>query len=536
MSSPSWNGLTFGVELEFMACPPERAYWKLWTPSASARANVAKLLSQHTSLPIACECDHDPEDFCAACADIPDKNKVGRTCIINYPETTDKSMIINACFLFKYEFLECVRGLNAERCWPGVEMCTPILGQAELASGLPTIKTILSGIRQTGAQITADDSCGMHVHVGVEQGMTVYLAKRIATLVVLLENSLILRFVAPHRWTSTYTMPICDDSQAAMKEASIDAADLEAFEKHMPPQLSMRPSKWNNNDPRKYYRILRTIWSCKDLDALSKQLRKNGINRCGLAISLRNHDGRPMKLFTRNRFEGTPSTVEFRYSQMTFDHVLLRNWVEVVARIVDLARAENGEFKKIAEEIIDLNYEAGQQRTAAWRLLLERVFKLEHRIPDWEVQLEKFVEENFTNKMENIGENTANIEGSTNNIEESNNSIEENNNLEGINGIRDNSRIDRSRPLEDQYVNALDILAQRADRSGVTPTQAVVKFIHDLDRKFDKLMELALADAIARRRGEPDTEDRKVFRDYTDEALDTILEVRGQALDILRQL
>ncbi|CEI69161.1 hypothetical protein FVEN_g4079 [Fusarium venenatum] len=395
MSSLAWNGLTFGVELEFMAAPPERAHWKLYTPTAAARSNISKLLTQHTTLPIACECSHLTNEACAVCADIPDRYKAGRICYIQ-PGASAESMAADSCFLFKYEFLECVKGLNAQRCWPGVEMCTPVLGQAELASGLPTVKTLLSALRKTGALITADDSCGMHVHVGVEGGMTVYLAKRITTLVILLENTLILRLVAPCRWTSQYASPICEDSQAAKKEAlNIDEADTSAFEKHVPSQSSMRPSNWNNNDPKMYYRMLRGIWSCEDLSSLAMELRKGGISRCGLAIALRNTDGRRNKLFIRDKYEGTPTTVEFRYSQMTFDHVLLRNWVEVVARIVDLARAEDEEFKKIVETIIDLNYEAGVQHTSAWKALLERVFGLEHRIPEWDAQLDKFKQSEY---------------------------------------------------------------------------------------------------------------------------------------------
>ncbi|CEF88527.1 unnamed protein product [Fusarium graminearum] len=401
MSSLSWNGITFGVELEFMAPPPDREHWKLYTPSAGARANVSKLLSQHTTQPITCECEHNPIDICCVCADIPANCKVdARTCVINPPGQIDQSRPATAYFHFMYEYLQCVKDLNAERCWPGVEMCTPILGQAELASGLPAVKDILSGMRKTGVPITADDCCGMHVHVGVEEGMTVYLAKRIATLVVLLENTLILRFVAPSRWVSEYATTICEDSQAAKKEATICPAELEAFEKHMPPRSRMHPSKWNSNDPKMYYRTLRTIWSCEDLEVLDVQLRRNGLKSCGLALSLRNYKDRNMRRAGENRYEGTPSTVEFRYAQMSFDHVLIRNWVEVMARIVDLARAQDDEFKDIVSTIIDVNYEAVSQRTSAWKPLLKQVFKLEHRIPDWEAQLEKFNRDEYISLLD----------------------------------------------------------------------------------------------------------------------------------------
>ncbi|CAF3579771.1 unnamed protein product [Fusarium graminearum] len=611
MSSLSWNGITFGVELEFMAPPPDREHWKLYTPSAGARANVSKLLSQHTTQPITCECEHNPIDICCVCADIPANCKVdARTCVINPPGQIDQSRPATAYFHFMYEYLQCVKDLNAERCWPGVEMCTPILGQAELASGLPAVKDILSGMRKTGVPITADDCCGMHVHVGVEEGMTVYLAKRIATLVVLLENTLILRFVAPSRWVSEYATTICEDSQAAKKEATICPAELEAFEKHMPPRSRMHPSKWNSNDPKMYYRTLRTIWSCEDLEVLDVQLRRNGLKSCGLALSLRNYKDRNMRRAGENRYEGTPSTVEFRYAQMSFDHVLIRNWVEVMARIVDLARAQDDEFKEIVSTIIDVNYEAVSQRTSAWKPLLKQVFKLEHRIPDWEAQLEKFnrdegeseyrgvfefgesgrqlavglvwslefgtysrASKSFTllhtqrlaNKMNHNmttdGDSMA-IDGHNMATEDPNMTVQDqsfnmpiqdpNMTIQGQNTATggqgqgmfsqvptewgDEGRVDFTKPIEDQWVSALDILSIRAEKAGITPKQAVVKLILELDIKHDRLLDLAEEDAISALRGEPDTEDRNIRRDYIKYALDAVDESREKAYDLLRRM
>jgi hypothetical protein len=315
MSSLSWNGLTFGVELEFMTPTPYQSLWSSKSPAAAARYNVAKLLARRTSLPVACECIHDRDEKCAACADIPSENILGDVGVINRPEATSNAGVKNACFLFKPEFLVHKNALNADRHWPGVEMCTPVFGQGELASGLATMKTVLSTIRQMGLDITTDDSCGMHVHVGVEGGMTLYLAKRVATLVVLLENTLILRLVAPSRWTSDWAMPICQGSQAAVQEGlSGNAADVEAFQQHIPPRSTMYPSKWNSDRPKMYFKMLSTIWFSEDLKDLSSALRKGGISRCGLAISLRDRNNSPARTFTPNDFEGTSSTVEFRYS------------------------------------------------------------------------------------------------------------------------------------------------------------------------------------------------------------------------------
>ncbi|OBS21480.1 hypothetical protein FPOA_07818 [Fusarium poae] len=106
-------------------------------------------------------------------------------------------------------------------------------------------------------------------------------------------------------------------------------------------------------------------------------------------------------------------------------------------------------------------------------------------------------------------------------IEQSNN-VEENNS-EGID-------------IESQYVNALDVLAALAENSGVTPVEAVSKFIRDLDRKFNRLMALEQADFIATIRGEVVTQDRRMMRDYLEEALEVVWDLRYQAMIILRRM
>ncbi|QPC79039.1 hypothetical protein HYE68_009791 [Fusarium pseudograminearum] len=97
-------------------------------------------------------------------------------------------------------------------------------------------------------------------------------------------------------------------------------------------------------------------------------------------------------------------------------------------------------------------------------------------------------------------------------------------------------QVDFTKPIEDQWVSALDILSIRAEKAGITPKQAVVKLILELDIKHDRLMDLAEEDAISALRGEPDTEDRKIRRDYIKYALDAVEESREKAFDLLRRL
>jgi hypothetical protein len=85
-------------------------------------------------------------------------------------------------------------------------------------------------------------------------------------------------------------------------------------------------------------------------------------------------------------------------------------------------------------------------------------------------------------------------------------------------------------------LDALDVLAALAENSGVTPVEAVSKFVRDLDRKFNRLMALEQADLIATIRGEVVTQDRRMMRDYLEEALEVVWDLRYQAMIILRRM
>ncbi|KAJ4138358.1 hypothetical protein NW768_002181 [Fusarium equiseti] len=375
--SPKWRNITFGAELEFMTPVPHQYLSSVASPAAASRYHIAKIFAEQTSFPTAVECSHDNYETCTVCFELPKNKVIQGTGYINPGLKTD-------CFLFKQEHLFTRSRINQDRLWPGVEMCTPVFKEGELDNGLQIMKTGFKTLRNSGIDISADQSCGLHVHVGVTYGMDLRFAKKVSTLVVLLENSLILPLVAQYRAAGTYAQPVFKESAAAYLDGITSAAS-KAFEKHVPEESTFHPGTWNRDDPKSFFKMLQIIWSTADLKTLSRSLPIRKITRCGMAICLRKHNGdRPSYL--DNDFEGTPSTFEFRYSQMTFDHVTLRNWVEVVTRIVSLAQAEEGEYKSLVEMIVGVNHEAGDD---AWKVLLVR-FGLDERIPEWESQRAMF--------------------------------------------------------------------------------------------------------------------------------------------------
>lgn len=211
---PSFQNITFGVELELMTpLPDSYRMWRFLSPSAASRFNMADLLAKQTSLPIAAQCSHPSDDKCTICAIVPKESQFSGDCVLQFPETlSSEECVPECCFIFKGEFLEFTHPLSYQRGWDGVEITTPVFHAGELDDGLDTMKTALTNLRQLGLEISADDSCGMHVHVGVETGMTILLAQKITTLVILLETTLLLRLVAPPRWKSAFSLPICENS------------------------------------------------------------------------------------------------------------------------------------------------------------------------------------------------------------------------------------------------------------------------------------------------------------------------------------
>ncbi|KAG4288746.1 hypothetical protein FPRO06_03568 [Fusarium proliferatum] len=382
---PSFQNITFGVELELMTpLPDSYRMWRFISPSAASRFNMADLLAKRTSLPIAAQCCHPPDDKCTICATVAKENQFSGDCVLQFPEILSyEEDVSERCFIFKGEFLEFAHPLSHQRGWDGVEITTPVFHAGELDNGLDTMKTALTNLRQLGLEISADDSCGMHVHVGVETGMTILLAQKITTLVILLETTLLLRLVAPPRWKSAFSLPICENSSLAMDmDLHKPLEDPTALNQHVPCMSTMKPGKWNNWYPKHIYKMLYGVWGSTILADLTLRLKKARVNRCGFALSLRNH-----KVSGEEDLEGSPTTVEFRYSQMTFDHELLRNWTEILARIVVIAQSDAEEFKRCVEEIISIN---GRDDRDVWKRLMTDVLGLGHRVPQWEEQLKYF--------------------------------------------------------------------------------------------------------------------------------------------------
>ncbi|KAI8689510.1 hypothetical protein NCS56_00214600 [Fusarium sp. Ph1] len=275
------------------------------------------------------------------------------------------------------------------------ELYCPDFDFADVAAGLPEVEAIIDALHHRSGDISAQEfyHAGVNVYVkgGIENSAAnTLLGKKIATLVFLLEESLLLKLVAPSRWPRQFK-PVSKESRAARCPAP--QCDVVSFEyaSHVPRTAAMEPAAKNNRDPELMYRKLAMVWSAPSLQELEHILATRCDSDCNFFLVVHKE---PVNMCTTpRRVEGKPEPkrvwFRFRYLQMTFDHALLRNWVEIIARIIELALAGPDEYKRCLEAIFRIQHETGQGGVA-WEQLMKHVLNLEHRIPDWRDQLARY--------------------------------------------------------------------------------------------------------------------------------------------------
>lgn len=120
-----------------------------------------------------------------------------------------------------------------------------------------------------------------------------------------------------------------------------------------------------------------------DLLTLTQSLCDHYGQRCGFAICLR-------LLPDFDSDEGTPSTFEFRYLQMTFDIDLIQKWTAIISTILQVSAGPLDTYKCLLDDIVHILHTGEVQRSdTVWREMLD-VLGLAHDIPFWEAQLEKY--------------------------------------------------------------------------------------------------------------------------------------------------
>ncbi|KAM6534161.1 hypothetical protein FALCPG4_007097 [Fusarium falciforme] len=304
------------------------------------------------------------------------------------------------CFFASPTFL--LRKNNPNKSRPHLShywFVSPDFDFADVAAGLPELEAIIDALHHSSDDILVTESDYARVDVWVEGGIerraaNNLLLKKITTLVMLLEESLLLKLVAPSRWPRQ-VRPLSKNVKAARDPGLQGDVVSSEYASHVPTMAAKDPAAKdtaakNNRDPELMVHKIAMIWSAPSLQELQRVLGPRGFSHCGFSLTVPEESMLTACNIdwweSKYRPEPSPIWFRFQYMQMTFEDALLRNWVEIIARIIELALAGPDEYKKCLEAIFRIQQQGG----VAWEQLMKHVLNLEHRIPYWRDQLARY--------------------------------------------------------------------------------------------------------------------------------------------------
>lgn len=382
--SETSSEVLFGIEVEFYVGKIASL-----ADHAEIRLKLATKLAELTKLPVACECTHYRDtSSCAVCKDVASNLLFDRGRIVS-----PKEPIHTADWLPDYQYFfvqhEALfqHGMSDDPVHPGMEISTPIFSQNELAAGLPKLEQIINALADTGMNVATGDMCGLHIHVGLKAGMTILFAKKLVTLVLLLERSLILALLPEKRRAGMWAKPIVEESLVALRglvrgywddalkrPCSIMASNISLTRRNI------KADEWNLPDPKHFYETMVLFWQSETLEDMSRNLRRLGTAKLGLALVLRDSPNAV-------KHEGTPSTFEFRYPQMDFSIAFIRNWAAIACRLCEIAKLDAPTFKNKTKTIHNVLSHKSSRPT--WEALLTAL-DLGQQIPYWQGKIQSY--------------------------------------------------------------------------------------------------------------------------------------------------
>ncbi|KAG9250351.1 uncharacterized protein F5Z01DRAFT_377264 [Emericellopsis atlantica] len=216
-----------------------------------------------------------------------------------------------------------------------------------------------------------NDSCGMHIHAGFTDGLSHIEAKKIITVVALVEGCFIRQILPADRLESLFIDPISTESnlsteahRAALFEAAQSASQTllpvtDKMRAHLPRSvLEMRKRGWNKTTGHLQLKnLIKTIWHTNNMYELARGiLIKGGNMRGGAAICLRlPHNLKRVSLRNPLRDDlpvKTPSSIEFRYPPMKADKDHFKLWIELAKTIMNFGKMTDTVYSQRLDRLV----------------------------------------------------------------------------------------------------------------------------------------------------------------------------------------
>lgn len=255
--------------------------------------------------------------------------------------------------------------------WYALEISSPIMYNKMVNQQLHVVRAVLASLRNN-MKIWLSTACGMHVHVSpLTVQLDLDVAKRLAAIISLVEEPLILKICHPSRLSSLYARPVRRASKiagrisngqgitsgSARTELSSSAAGCINCLNKFRGTLSNRSAE----EPLTFS-VLCSMFSEESIEAL----------RTGLEVE--NEAGRVLSTSRIGLNISEYGTAEFRYFEATLDPDLISFWVQFVQQILAICQQPDDEFCKTLCRLYELG---SRQQNMGWVVWLQQL-GLEH--------------------------------------------------------------------------------------------------------------------------------------------------------------
>lgn len=247
---------------------------------------------------------------------------------------TDNERYPHRCFVAKHEHCEDIRddphgGPIPGHLWTCVEINTPVMQATNFKQDMNAIRQALAGVRQH-VQTWIYERCGLHIHAGLDGGISFNQARAFACFTALLEEDLFLPLTDHIRQRESGPCPpMTRYSRFARSATPVAPEDLDTFGRQclqgVYADFANHPTKAVDGTALKLRKLLIEIFFTDSLGDLEYSLMAGPLDsdRYG----------------PRSAVHASPhGTMELRYPGATMDHRQLSFWAALASRLMELSQ------------------------------------------------------------------------------------------------------------------------------------------------------------------------------------------------------
>lgn len=278
-------------------------------------------------------------------SDIHKSSIVNKDVVVLGPHEDIDRTIIDGAIPYKYWVVKPEDDISYlhsdEEDYVKTELNTPIIPEHDALPGgrLAGLDTVLDIIAETDTlPFHLNRTCGLHVHVSPALGGNLLFIKRVSTLVMAIENSMLFTLCSPQRRRVQQSIM---NSENLSHEHSYLAARTpmpdDALENV--PESMLHPSSEGL--------FMRRVWSTRDMMELARAVE------CPMGYTDRGVPALMFK-FAPRADGGRSCTLEFRHAQASLSTAFIQSWTHVVLAVCRVALLPADQFKQALDELWDL--------------------------------------------------------------------------------------------------------------------------------------------------------------------------------------